>query len=87
VRGTDVAIETAGIVLATDDLNRIPKLFKISRATITIIKANIAIAMAVNVLGIAFSMYGILPPLLASIVHESNALVGLFNSLRLLRVD
>jgi P-type E1-E2 ATPase len=87
LRGTDVAIETAGIVLATDDLNRIPKLFKISRATIRIIKANIAIAMAVNVLGIAFSMYGVLPPLLASVVHESNALVGLFNSLRLLRVD
>ncbi len=87
LRGTDVAIETAGIVLATDDLNRIPKLFKISRATIRIIKANIAIAMAVNILGIAFSMYGILPPLLASVVHESNALVGLFNSLRLLRVD
>jgi len=87
LRGTDVAIETAGIVIATDDLNRIPKLFKISRATIRIIKVNIAIAMAVNVLGIAFSMYGILPPLLASVVHESNALVGLFNSLRLLRVD
>jgi len=87
LRGTDVAIETAGIVLATDDLNRIPKLFKISRATIRIIKANIAIAMAVNVFGIAFSMYGVLPPLLASVVHESNALVGLFNSLRLLRVD
>ena len=87
LRGTDVAIETAGIVLATDDLNRIPKLFKISRATIRIIKANIAIAMVVNVLGIAFSMYGILPPLLASVIHEGNALVGLFNSLRLLRVD
>jgi len=85
--GTDVSIETAGIVLATDDLNRVPKLFKISRATIGTIKANIAIAMAVNVLGVAFSMYGVLPPLLASIVHESNALVGLFNSLRLLRVD
>jgi len=85
--GTDVSIETAGIVLATDDLNKIPKLFRISRATIRIIKTNIAIAMAVNVLGIALSTYGILPPLLASAVHESNALVGLFNSLRLLRVD
>jgi len=82
-----VAIETAGIVLATDDLDRIPKLFKISRATIGIIKANIAIAMAVNVLGIAFSMYGILQPLLASIVHDSNALVGMFNSLSILHVE
>ena len=87
LRGTDVAIETAGIVLATDDLNLVPKLFRISQATIRIIKTNIAIAMIVNILGIALSTYGILPPLLASIVHESNALVGLFNSLRLLRVD
>jgi len=87
LRGTDVAIETAGVVLATDDLKSIPKLFRISQATIRIIKINIAIAMVVNVLGIALSTYGILPPLLASIVHESNALVGLFNSLRLLRVD
>ena len=63
------------------------EVLSLGRATIRIIKANIAIAMAVNVLGIAFSMYGILPPLLASVVHESNALVGLFNSLRLLRVD
>jgi len=85
--GTDVSIETAGIVLATNDLHRIPKLFKIGRATMRTIKANIVIAMAVNVLGIAFSMYGVLPPLLASLVHESNALVGLFNSLRLLSVD
>lgn len=87
LRGTDVAIETAGIVLATDDLDRIPKLFRISKATMRIIKINIVIAMIVNVLGIGLSTYGILPPLLASIVHESNALVGLFNSLRLLRVD
>lgn len=87
LRGTDIAIETAGIVLATDDLSRIPKLFRISKATIRIIKLNIALAMIVNILGIAFSAYGVLPPLAASIVHEINALIGLFNSLRLLRVD
>ena len=29
LRGTDVAIETAGIILATDDLKRIPKLLRI----------------------------------------------------------
>ena len=85
--GTDVAIETAGVILATDDLNRIPKLFRISRETIKIIKLNIAIAMTVNIVGIALSASGALSPLIAAVIHESNALVGMINSLRLLRVN
>ena len=85
--GTDVAIETAGVVLATDNLDRIPKLFRISRETIKIIKLNIAMAMAVNILGLTFAAWGLIPPLVASLIHEGNALVGLLNSLRLLRVD
>jgi P-type E1-E2 ATPase len=87
LRGTDVAIETAGIVLATDDLKRIPKLFKIGSSTMTVIKQNLVFAMAVNVIGIGLSVTGILPPLVASIIHESNAMIVMLNSLRLLRVD
>jgi len=85
--GTDMAIETAGVILATDDLNSIPKLFRISRETIKIIKLNIAIAMTVNIAGIALSASGVLPPFIAAVIHESNALVGMINSLSLLRVD
>jgi Cd2+/Zn2+-exporting ATPase len=87
LRGTDVAIETAGVVLATDDLKRIPKLLRIGSATMTTIKQNLVFAMAVNVIGIGLSISGILPPLVASIIHESNAMIVMLNSLRLLRVD
>jgi Cd2+/Zn2+-exporting ATPase len=87
LRGTDVAIETAGVVLATDDLKRIPKLLRIGSSTMTVIKQNLVFAMAVNVIGIGFSVTGILPPLVASIIHESNAMIVMLNSLRLLRVD
>lgn len=85
--GTDVAIETAGVTLATDNLDRIPKLLRISKATIRIIKQNIAFAMLVNVVGIALSIQGVIPPLLASMIHEGNALIVMINALRLLRVD
>jgi P-type E1-E2 ATPase len=85
--GTDVAIETAGVTLATDNLDRIPKLLRISKATIKIIKQNIAFAMLVNLVGITLSIQGIIPPLLASMIHESNALIVMINALRLLRVD
>ncbi len=42
LRGTDVAIETAGIVLATDDLKRIPKLLRIGSSTMAVIKQNLS---------------------------------------------
>ena len=85
--GTDVAIETAGITLATDDLKRLPKLLRIGRQTVKIIKQNIAFAFMVNVLGITLAIGGIIPPLVASMIHESNALIVMLNSLRLLRVN
>jgi len=87
LRGTDMAIETAGVVLATDDLRAIPKLLRIGSSTMTVIKQNLVFAMAVNVIGIGLSVTGIIPPLIASMIHESNALIVMLNSLRLLRVD
>jgi Cd2+/Zn2+-exporting ATPase len=83
--GTDVAIETAGITLATDDLKRIPQLFRIGKTTINVIKQNIAFAMTVNLVGIALSIGGIISPMTAAIIHESNALLVMLNSLRLLK--
>jgi len=87
VSGTDVTIETAGVVLTSDNVDRLPTLLRIGRETIKVIKQNIAFAMMINVLGIALSVYGSISPLLASVIHESNALVVMFNSLRLLRVE
>jgi len=83
--GTDVAIETAGITLATDDLKRIPELLRIGKTTIQVIKQNIAFAMTVNLVGIALSVGGIISPLTTAFIHESNALLVMLNSLRLLK--
>jgi len=85
--GTDIAIETAGITLATNSLDRIPKLLRIGRATMGVIKLNIVFAMAVNFLGIALSVLGFVSPLVASIIHEGNAVIVMLNALRLLKVD
>jgi Cd2+/Zn2+-exporting ATPase len=83
--GTDVAIETAGITLATDDLKRVPELLRIGKTTIQVIKQNIAFAMTVNLVGIALSIGGIISPMTAAIIHESNAILVMLNSLRLLK--
>jgi P-type E1-E2 ATPase len=85
--GTDIAIETAGITLSTNSLDRVPKLLRIGKATMRVIKLNIAFAMLVNAVGIALSALGVVSPLTASVIHESNALLVMFNSLRLLKVN
>ncbi len=84
--GTEATIETAGIVLTSDNLSRLPQIFKIGKTTMTIIKQNIAFALVVNIVGIALSSQGLITPLAAAIIHESNALIVMANSLRLLRV-
>ena len=85
--GTDIAIETAGITLANNQLDGVPLLLRIGRETMKNVKLNIAFALVVNAIGIALSAAGIVTPLTASVIHESNAVLVLLNSLRLLRVD
>jgi cation-transporting P-type ATPase C len=84
--GTDIAIETAGAVLLSDDLSKLAQLLKIGKKTMSIIKQNITFAIAVNIIGIVLSSQGLISPLMASIIHESNALIVMANSLRLLKV-
>jgi len=84
--GTEVAIETAGVVLVSDDLSKLSQMLKIGKTSMSIIKQNIGFALAVNIIGIALSSQGLISPLIASVIHESNALIVMANSLRLLRV-
>ncbi|MBM3292542.1 cation-translocating P-type ATPase [Candidatus Bathyarchaeota archaeon] len=85
--GTDIAIETAGITLSNNNLEGVPKLLRIGRETMKIVKLNIAFALIVNAIGIILSSTGQVSPLIASIIHEGNALIVMLNSLRLLRID
>ena len=85
--GTDIAIETAGITLANNRLEGVPRLLRIGRETMKNVKLNIAFALTVNAIGIVLSAMGLVTPLTASIIHEGNALIVMLNSLRLLSVD
>lgn len=85
--GTDIAIETAGIVLTNDDLSKVPEVISLSKKTIKVIKQNIVLALVVNILGILFSTIGILNPIIASFIHESNALFVVLNSIRLINYN
>jgi len=83
IAGTDVTIETAGIVLTTDDLGKVSKIINLGYKALAIIKQNVVFSLSLNFLGLILSTQGIVSPVFASIIHESSALIVVFNSLRL----
>ncbi|TBR08578.1 MAG: cation-translocating P-type ATPase [Candidatus Nitrosotenuis sp.] len=82
--GTDVAIETADIVLMTEDLMRIPYLVRNSRQSIFAIRQNFFGTLGVDGLGIFLAFTGHINPLLAALIHVSSELVFMANSARLI---
>lgn len=84
ITGTDVAMETAGIVLMTDDLGKVAKTIELSQRVLSVVKQNVIFALGVNIVGLLLSAQGFVSPVLASVIHESNALIVSLNSFRLL---
>lgn len=83
--GSDVALETADIVLMQDDLNRIPMLIRTSQKLQSVVKQNIVFALAVIGLLISANFFQIMTLPLGVIGHEGSTLLVILNGLRMLR--
>ena len=83
--GSDVAINSASIVLMSDDLRRLPFLFELSRKTRSVINQNLLFGVLFIVLGVAAAVAGWLPIILAAILHFGGSVIVIFNSARLVR--
>lgn len=83
--GTDVALETADVVLMSDDLAKIPYLIRLSRFARKVIRQNIAISLGVIAVLVSSVFFFHLPLPLGVIGHEGSTLVVVLNGLRLLR--
>ncbi|PTM39441.1 cation-translocating P-type ATPase [Bosea sp. 124] len=82
--GTDVAKESADIVLLANDLDRLVETIAIARRTRGVIWQNFTGTIAVDALGIALAAFGFLNPLFAAFIHVSSELIFISNSARLL---
>lgn len=84
--GTDVAIESANVVLMNGDLGGIVQSFKLSKQTIRVIKQNLFWAFIYNVIGIPLAALGLLNPMFAALAMSFSSVSVVSNSLRLKRM-
>jgi P-type E1-E2 ATPase len=83
VRGTDVAMDTANIVLMTDNALKASEAVSLSRKVLRIIKQNLAFAVFFNLIGIILAGIGELSPVEAAIFHNFGSVAVVVNSARL----
>ena len=81
--GTDIAIESAGILLPSGNLEKLPELFDISRATIRTIRQNLTWALFYNLVSIPVAALGVLHPSICATAMSASSIGVLMHSLRL----
>ena len=84
VAGSDVALESADMLLVSDNLSRLPDAFNLARRTRAIVRQNLAFAFGVMATLMILALFGSIPLPVGVIGHEGSTLIVVANSLRLL---
>jgi Cd2+/Zn2+-exporting ATPase/Cu+-exporting ATPase len=82
--GTDVARESANVVLLGNDLAKLVETVRLARRMRGIIMQNFAGTLIVDGVGMGLAAFGMLNPLLAAFIHVASELTFILNSTRLL---
>jgi cation-transporting P-type ATPase C len=85
--GSDVAVETADVALASDDLRHVADVMDISRRTMSVVRQNYALALGVNSIGLYLAAAGTINPIVAALLHNLSTILVVFNSSRLIGYD
>ena len=83
--GTDVAIDSADIVLVRADLDAVGDAIELSRETLKVIKQNLAWAFGYNTAALPLAAFGLLNPMIAGATMALSSVLVVSNSLRLKR--
>lgn len=75
LRGADVALETADIVLMNDRLDLLPFLVRLGRKMSRIIRINILLSFGINAIALVASSMGLLTPILGAVTHNIGSIL------------
>ncbi len=82
--GTDVALETADVVLMSSDLAKLPYAIQLSQRAVRIVWQNLTFAMGMIVFLIVSSLLNVVTLTLGVVGHEGSTVIVVLNGLRLL---
>jgi Cu2+-exporting ATPase len=82
---TDIAVESADLILTRPHLANIPFALRLAQKTLTNIKQNLAWAFSYNLIAIPLAASGLLAPVYAAAAMAVSSICVLLNSLRLKR--
>jgi len=85
--GTDVAMESAGVVLVSDKLDKVVSSILLGRASHCKMKQNIAIAVISNIVGMALAILGLITAPIAIAVMTVSIFAVLLSTLSLMRLN
>lgn len=85
--GTDVALDTADIIIVRDDLTTVATALRLAERTRRTIRGNLAWAFGYNTAAIPLAALGVLNPLIASLAMALSSLFVVANSLRLRKAE
>jgi Cu2+-exporting ATPase len=84
-KGTDIAMESADIVLLREDLQLIPEALMLSKQTFSTIKVNLLWAISYNLVVLPIAFFGLLHPIFCAGAMALSSVCVVVNSLRLKR--
>lgn len=82
---SDVAIDTADLILLRPDMGGVTEAISISRSTVRVIKQNLWWAFGYNGAALALAVTGLLAPLYAALAMAVSSVCVVLNSLRLMQ--
>ncbi len=85
--GTDVALESAGVILIGDRLDDVVSALTLGKASYRTLTGNVVVAILFNVIGMALAAFGYITPLLAIAFMIVSIFAILLNTLRIRGID
>src|SRR5215831_1746844 len=74
--GSDVALDTADVVLALGGLSKLPRAFELADEAMQQVKTGLALVLAPNVVAMVLGSVGLCPPALAALVNNGSTVVS-----------
>ena len=79
-KGTEVALETAGIALMSDDIGKLPFLIALGRRMLLVIQGNIAFGLFFNLIAVVAGFSGLISPVMGALMHNIGSVLVMLSS-------